>query len=137
MICKLIFSLIILTKNKCKCANNDLNGTNNLIKSWNASQAANLMESDLRYLSELPLEQLLKVQKSIGDIKRTSSSTDFDYEVDYEAHRLSDSRHNLNGRIINDEFGLERFHNNESATALPLINPNRFDRYLSVGGIFV
>ena len=125
MICKLILSLIILTKNICKCDVNDLNGPNNSIKSWNASQAVKNIQSDLNYLSELPLEQLLKVQKSIGDIKRTSSSSGLDYEAD----RSSDNIHNLNGRIINDEFGVERFRNNGSASALPLINPNRFDRY--------
>lgn len=127
MICKLILSLIILTKNVCKCGANDLNGPDNLIKSWNASRAVNFMESDLSYLSELPLKQLLKVQKSIGDIKRTSSSSGLDYEADFGTNRLSDNRYNLNGRIINDEFGVH--FRNESASALPLINPNRFDRY--------
>lgn len=78
-----------------------------IVKSFQVSEITN--KNDLRYLSELPLDKLLKVKKSLQEMSSFTSDENNEFNDD-----------SLNSRSVDMELG------NFSSRALPLRGlPNR------------
>jgi hypothetical protein len=152
MFIKLIFIIIVLALNSCKCSLNETH-SENLKKLETEKKVAHKSEpflerDNLIYLSELPLDKLLQVKKSIEEIIK-SDSNDIFYDDDYEDFQFANDKNNTdkwkqknkqnpNRRVSNEHYNnyqprINNVGNYVAApTALPLINNyNRhFNRYL-------
>lgn len=63
---------VLLIVLKCSKGSDD-NHSNHNVNSTTFAKSINFAGNDLLYLSELPLEQLLKVKKSLRELRQTSS----------------------------------------------------------------
>lgn len=87
----------------------------------NAPQSLNFEKSNLLFLSEMPLEQLLKVKKSIEEIQQVGG---LNYNRNHATEIVTTAGTTLESRIINEEpsSNFELGHGN---SAMPLININQ------------
>lgn len=94
----------------------------NATNAHSEQQSLNFAQRDLLFLSEMPLEQLLKVKKSIDEIQQASRQV-------YENHKYepiySTAGTTLESRIINDEVHHELDSGRVQSSAMPLINMNQ------------
>lgn len=120
--------LILLILNSSASSERPLNTTINdesLINLTNAHSAApqslNFEKSNLLFLSEMPLEQLLKVKKSIEEIQQVGG---LNYNRNHATEIVTTAGTTLESRIINEEpsSNFELGHGN---SAMPLININQ------------
>lgn len=88
-------------------------------------QSLNFEKSNLLFLSEMPLEQLLKVKKSIEEIQQVG----LNYNRNHASETVTTAGTTLESRIINEEpsSNFELGHHGEvvKSSAMPLININQ------------
>lgn len=105
--------------------NNDENLKNLTNAHSAAPQSLNFEKSNLLFLSEMPLEQLLKVKKSIEEIQQVGG---LNYNRNHASETLTTAGTTLESRIINEEpssnfeLGHGKF---MKSSAMPLININQ------------
>lgn len=86
-------------------------------------QSLNFPQRDLLLLSEMPLEQLLKVKKSLDDIQLVSRQVQANHN--YELFNANPGT-TLESRIINDDtVKFELDNDRVQNSAMPLININQ------------
>lgn len=118
MFIKLIFIIIVLALNSCKCSLNEENEEENpsekksmeenlkILKSQenqkkDHSKNEQLVERDnLIYLSELPLDKLLQVKKSIEEIIKSVSNDIVYDDEDYDDFQFANDK--IKQRIVSD-----------------------------------
>lgn len=109
---------------------------NNLANLTNAHSAAppppqsmNSVKNDLLFLSEMPLEQLLKVKKSIEEIQQVGRQmSNHRHNFGAETAVLTTAGTTLESRIINEQpqkFELGSGNDKLMSSAMPLINVNQ------------
>lgn len=113
---------------------NDQNLLVNLTNAHSAtpSQSMGFEKSNLLFLSEMPLEQLLKVKKSIEEIQQVGRGSGNTEYSNYNKHNqvtenvatTNSDGTTLEGRIINEEPSMkfELAHGKVKSSAMPLIN---------------
>lgn len=138
-----VLLLIILTLNSCKCVVN-YGRSENLMVQNQSKMAVNFMENndDLTYLSELPLDKLLKVKKSIEEIIKIDKN-DLVYDEDYDeidfannykklvnSHKWTGNQQNASRKVFHHLFNKDKYYVTPPS-ALPLINNynHHFNRY--------
>lgn len=135
---KLICIVIILVLNSWNSrinANSNVNDRNgNFMKLLeNTSQPFNLIANDLIFLSELPLDKLLKVKKSIEEIQRVKSvdeNQEVIDDVDDDDDEFEDSYSDKSRNPLSTNVGIVEQRNIEGfITALPLVNNPPYHRY--------
>lgn len=125
----LIFLILNSSASSERPSNISTNNDENLINLTNAHSAApqslNFEKSNLLFLSEMPLEQLLKVKKSIEEIQQVGG---LNYNRNHATETLTTAGTTLESRIINEEpssnfeLGHGKF---VKSSAMPLININQ------------
>ena len=137
MFMKLICIIIILVLNSWNSrinANSNVNDRNeNFMKLLeNSSQPLNFIANDLIFLSELPLDKLLKVKKSIEEIQRVKSVDENDEVIDEidDDDEFEDSYSDRSRNPLSTDVGIVEQRNFEGLlTALPLVNNPPYHRY--------
>jgi hypothetical protein len=90
------------------------------------SEPLNFAQRDLLFLSEMPLEQLLKVKKSIDEIQQASRQVHHNHNYEPPLDTAA-----MESRIINDEpMRLELDGGRVQSSAMPLINTNQSPQQL-------
>lgn len=139
MFMKLICIIIILVLNSWSSrisANINVNDRNeNFMKLLeNTSQPLNLIANDLIFLSELPLDKLLKVKKSIEEILRVKNVDENEQVIDKvddddDDDEFEDGYSDRSRNPLSKDVGILQQRNIEGLTALPLVNNPPYNRY--------